>query len=138
MPRAAFVREERAWKKNLSVNTNKTQLPATFDRKFTMPSERAWVRVRQDGRDCLPRGWIGDGGHGSCAESQFDTSKIPSCGVPTLIVDSSYCHRRGERLSVFLGPALDVYIEEFTLISFQHMSSKRFGTSCEASSHGVL
>ena len=50
MPRAAFVREERAWKKNLSVNTNKTQLPATFDRKFTMPSERAWVRVRQDGR----------------------------------------------------------------------------------------
>ena len=104
MPRAAFVREERAWKKNLSVNTNKTQLPATFDRKFTMPSERAWVRVRQDGRDCLPRGWIGDGGHGSCAESQFDTSKIPSCGVPTLIVDSSYCHRRGERLSVNFFP----------------------------------
>ena len=55
-------------------------------------------------RDCLPRGWIGDGGHGSCAKSQFDTSKIPSCGVPTLIVDSSYCHRRGERLSVNFFP----------------------------------
>ena len=73
---------------------------------------------------------LGTAATGAAQSRNSIPARCPSCGVTALMVDSSYCHRCGERLSAFLGPAV--------VISFQHLSSKRFGTSCEASSTGYF